>query len=68
MTIDQLRSSDKTFLTPAEVAPTLGSDPQAIRCQVWADVAKLGFPVVIIGRRIKIPRKPFLEYIGEVAT
>jgi len=68
VTIKELRSSDKTFLTPADVAPALGSDPQTIRLQARADAGKLGFPVTVIGNRIKIPRKPFLEYIGEVAT
>ena len=65
MTISELRCSDKQMLTPGDIAPILGSDPQSIRCQAHADAARLGFPVIIVKRRVKIPRQTFLRYIGE---
>lgn len=60
MTIEDMKASDKAVLTPAEVAQVLGVNPQSIRL---ADPAELGFPVVKIGTRTLIPRKPFLAFI-----
>ena len=65
MTLDEIRSSTKEVLTPAEVAEVLGCDPQDIRVQARMAPEKLGFPVIIIKSRTKIPRVPFLRYIGE---
>lgn len=60
MTLDEIRASDKPVLTPAEVAPVLGVNPQSIRA---ADPVDLGFPVTKIGTRTLIPRKPFLAFV-----
>ena len=57
MTLDEIRASDKAVLTPAEVAPVLGVNPQSIRS---ADPVDLGFPVIKLGTRTLIPRVPFL--------
>jgi hypothetical protein len=57
MTLDEIRASDKAVLTPAEVAPVLGVNPQSIRA---ADPVDLGFPVIKLGTRTLIPRVPFL--------
>lgn len=66
MTIAEIKSSDRLWLTPADVAPVLGCDPNLIRRQAEADPSALGFPVTRVGTRTKIWRKPFLEYIGEI--
>lgn len=60
MTLDEIRASDKAVLTPADVAPVLGVNPQSIRA---ADPVDLGFPVTKIGTRTLIPRKPFLAFV-----
>ena len=65
MTLDEIRNSTKEVLTPAEVAPVLGCDPQDIRVQARTAPERLGFPVIIIKSRTKIPRVPFLRYMGE---
>lgn len=65
MTLDELREYPKEYLTPAQVAPVLGCDPQDIRVQARTAPEKLGFPVIIIKSRTKIPRVPFLRYMGE---
>ena len=63
MTLEEIRASEKVFLTPAEIATVSGSDPQAIRVQARKDAAKLGFPVCVIGNRTKIPRIAFLNWL-----
>ena len=65
MTLDEIRNSTKEVLTPAEVAEVLGCDPQDIRVQARTSPEKLGFPVIIIKSRTKIPRIPFLRFMGE---
>lgn len=64
MSLDDIRKIDREFLTPAQVAEVLGCDPHGIR--VWARQRPegLGFPVCIVGHRIKIPKVPFLRFMG----
>lgn len=64
MTLDEIKISDKLMLTPADVSEVLNADPQDIRLQARTDPGKLGFPVVIIKTRTKIPRIPFLRFMG----
>lgn len=64
MTLEEMKTSDKLFLTPAEVAPVLGSDPHTVRCTARQRPELLGFPFTFSGNRMKIPRLPFLRWIG----
>lgn len=67
MTLDEIRNSTKEVLTPADIAQVLGADPQDIRVAARLHPERLGFSVIVIGHRTKIPRKPFLDYLmGEV--
>ena len=61
-TLREIESADKEWLTFAEVAEFLNSDPQAIRIQAHKDRAALGFPIIMIGNHIKIPRVGFLNF------
>lgn len=65
MTLEEIKHSDKPFLMAADVAPVLGCDPNFVRLAAHDKPELLGFPVTILGRRVKIPRKPFLRYLGE---
>lgn len=65
MTLAEIKQSPKLWLTPADIAEVLESDPADIRDQAQANQAKLGFPVVIVGKKVKIPRRPFLSFFGE---
>lgn len=67
MTLDEIRNSDKVMLTPAEVASAIGADAQGIRLMAHDNPIALGFPVTITGRKgrkIQIPRIPFLKFMG----
>lgn len=66
MTIPEMLQSEKVFLTAKDVAPLLQCDPYAINQQAHEDQSKLGFQTIIIGRAVKIPRIPFLKFIGAV--
>ena len=62
MTIQDIKNMDKEILTPGDIAPVLGCDPNVIRRQAVQDIKQLGFPASKIGSRIKIPRKAFIAW------
>ena len=63
MTIEEIKQSNKTLLTPADIAPILGCNPHQIRVTAHDRPELLGFPVCVVGNRTKIPRAHFLEFI-----
>lgn len=66
-TLDDLRDMPQATITPAVAAQVLQCDPQWIRVAARQDKARLGFPVVILGSRVKIPRTAFIRFMeGEM--
>lgn len=65
-TLAEIKSIDKEFLTPRDVCGFLGCDPYNITLQARVDPAKLGFPVVVIGTRTKIPKRAFVNFFEGV--
>lgn len=57
---------DEMYLTPKEAAAVIGCDPYKINVMARTEEGRqrLGFPVMCIGKWIKIPRIPFLRYLG----
>jgi hypothetical protein len=64
MTIKEIQAADRPYLTPDDVAGVLECDPHAIRLAARDNPEQLGFPVMRVGRRTKIPRIPFLRFMG----
>lgn len=64
MTLEDIKDIDREFLLPREVAEILKCDPHTVR--VWARQRpeSMGFPVIVVGSRVKIPRLPFLRFMG----
>lgn len=62
-TLRDVAESKKLMLTAVDIAPILRSDPQLIRMQARERPELLGFPVVCIGSRVKIPKEGFLRHI-----
>jgi hypothetical protein len=63
MTLDEIRNSTKEVLTPAEVSEVLGCDPQDVRVAARQRPDLLGFHVCVLGSRVKIPRRAFLNWL-----
>ena len=61
----ELKRSDKDVLTADDIAPILHADAHAIRLTARKHPERLGFPVVCVGNRVKIPREPFLRHWTE---
>ena len=64
MTIAEIEASALEFLTPEQASEVLGCKPYAINVQAKDNPAMLGFPVCVIGNRVKIPRRAFLRWAG----
>lgn len=65
MTINDIKQSDKDILTCADVSEVLKCDPYTLHVQAQQRPDMLGFPVICVGNRVKIPRKSFLQFMGE---
>lgn len=63
LTLEQLEALDTEVLSPAQVAPLLGANPDTIRGQARDCPWLLGFPVIVAGRRVKIPKRPFVRFM-----
>lgn len=58
------QKADREYFTAAEVSCVLGADPQTIRDTARQRPELLGFPVILTGTRVRIPRIPFLRFMG----
>ena len=63
MTLKEITESAADFLTPEQVAEVLGCKPYAINAQAKEDARRLGFPVCMMGTRVRIPRLGFLHWL-----
>jgi hypothetical protein len=65
-TLDELLEGTvgKEFLVPADISGILKCDPYLITLMAKDENErkKLGFPVVVIKSRTKIPKEPFVKY------
>lgn len=65
-TLAEIEACGKDMLIPTDVAPIFPCDPHSIRLQAHDDPTKLGFPVIVVGCRVYIPRDGFLNYCRAV--
>lgn len=63
-TLAELEASEKLFFTPGDICGVLGSDPQTIRVTARQRPELLGFEFTFTGNRMKIPKIPFLRFLG----
>lgn len=64
MTVAEMQASEKVFLTPGDISCVLKCTPQTIRVMARQEPHMIGFPFTFVGNRMKIPRVPFLRFIG----
>lgn len=62
MTLADIEKIDKSILTAADIADYLGTDPNTIRIQAHENAKMLGFPVIVLGSRVKIPKEGFIRF------
>lgn len=64
MTLEEIKATDKPMILPTDIAPIIGCDPQWVRDTARENPQALGFPALVVGNRVKIPRIPFLRFLG----
>lgn len=64
MTLEDLAALPGEVLTPAQVAPVLHLHQETIRAQARERPELLGFPVIVAGSRVKIPKRAFLRHMA----
>jgi hypothetical protein len=63
MTLEELEALPTEILTCQQIAPLLGANPATIHGQATDRPELLGFPVIVMGRRVKIPKAAFLRFM-----
>lgn len=61
MTLEDLERLPKEMLIPADIAPILGCKPYAINVATKDGRNPFPFPVIRIGTRVRIPKRPFIK-------
>lgn len=63
MTLEDIKALDRETITPAIAATVIGCDPNSIRIAAHTEPDSLGFPVIVIKSRTKIPRRAFIQFM-----
>ena len=57
-------TKEKATINSQEAAEILGCSRYSLYLMARDHPEKLGFPVMFVGNRLKIPRKPFMAFLG----
>lgn len=63
MTLEDIKAMDSSTITPAVAASVLGCNPHSIRVASHTEPQSLGFPVIVMRSRTRIPRLPFINFL-----
>ncbi len=67
MKLEDIENIPREYLLATEIAPLLECNPYSINVQAHEDIRNhtnsLGFPVIVMGSRVKIPKEPFLRFM-----
>ena len=63
MTFADIENIRDETLTPLQVGAFLHINPQSIRQKARECPEKLGFPVIVIGSRVLIPKRAFIQFM-----
>lgn len=61
MTLDDIEKMPKEVLVPADIAPILGCNPYTINVATRDGKNPFPFPIIRMGTRVKIPKRPFIK-------
>jgi len=62
--VEYIMTTDKLMISATTAAKAIGMDPVALRFKAKDHPEMLPFPVIVIGRNVKIPKIPFMELYG----
>ena len=64
MTREEIMASDKECLVCADISKIIGLNAYTIHGQAIERPELLGFPVIVSGRQVRIPRVAFMKFMG----
>lgn len=62
--IEKIQQMDTATITPDMAAKVLQCNPISLRVAARQRPELLGFPVIVMGTRVRIPRIPFLNFLN----
>lgn len=65
LTLAEIEALETEVLTCKDVSRVLCAGAYYLHEQAMKDPSKLGFPVIVHGTRVKIPRLAFIKYMRE---
>ena len=65
MTLEELKNYDKETITPNIAGQVLHMNPHWIRLTARECPEQLGFPTIVYGSRVLIPRRAFIKFMEE---
>lgn len=65
LTLREIEALETEVLTCQQVSRVLCAGAYYLHEQAMKDPAKLGFPVIVHGTRVKIPKQPFIRFMKE---
>ena len=66
--LDELKAMEDVVISAQVASRYLRADPHSIRLEARHHPEKLGFPVIVTGKRVKIPRVAFIRFLeGDLA-
>lgn len=63
LTLKDLKKMESAVINADVAAQVLGCDPHYIRLEARLHPEKLGFPVIVMKKRVRIPRMAFVRYL-----
>ena len=61
-TLAEIEALPGEVLTCQQIAPVLGANPATIHLQATDRPEMLGFPVIVMGNRVRIPKDGFVRW------
>ena len=63
ITLEDIEAMPGEVLYCRHVAKVLQTDPATLHAQAMSRPEMLGFPVICAGSRVKIPKRPFIQFM-----
>ena len=63
MTLEQIAAIPGEVLTCQQIAPILRANPATLHQQAMEMPHLLGFPVIVAGNRVKVPKRAFIKFM-----
>ena len=64
-TLEDIEAIERETLTCEDISGVLGAKKELLHDQALRCPERLGFPVICYGRRVLVPKRPFLKFMKE---